>query len=207
MRIPALDANSGPAFTPRTPAKSSKNPVTANNFRAALTSPSGAKFSERPVGATPGQEAKRIAPYPTQASPSDAPSRDFDRTAKRRGPYATHSALEAPGVIERPCFDPLSLLAQAPAASEPARLPEPSPAWLSETIRRIAWGGDRKQGTARVELGAGPYAGSALQVEAQGGALHIELTAPPGVDAASLAQRIEARLEERGLAVASLRVR
>ncbi|HET9930986.1 MAG TPA: hypothetical protein VFQ35_09875 [Polyangiaceae bacterium] len=107
------------------------------------------------------------------------------------------------------CFDPLALLVNPVALQAPAPPQEvsPSPVWVSETIRRIAWGGDRQRGTARVELGAGPYAGSALQVHAEGGALSLEITAPPGVDAGALAARIGARLEERGLRIESVRVR
>jgi hypothetical protein len=104
------------------------------------------------------------------------------------------------------CFEPLALISHPSSAAEQSSA-APSPVWVSETIRRIAWGGDRQRGTARVELGAGPYAGSALQVEANSGTLRVELTAPPGVDANGLAERLEARLEQRGLRIASLRVR
>ncbi|MGC4094703.1 MAG: hypothetical protein QM756_43655 [Polyangiaceae bacterium] len=101
----------------------------------------------------------------------------------------------------------LSLAPSQPTPADSARVWEPSPVWVSETIRRIAWGGDRNRGTARVELGGANYGGTSVQVQVDAGALRVELAAPPGVDASALAERIEARLARRGLNLESLRIR
>ncbi len=62
-------------------------------------------------------------------------------------------------------------------------------------MRRIAWGGDRCSGTARIELGAGRYQGAVILVRTQGRDVSVELALPSGVDGGELAERLHARLE------------
>jgi hypothetical protein len=78
---------------------------------------------------------------------------------------------------------------------------------VGELLRSLAWGGDRRRGTARIELGAGRYGGTTLQVDVVGEGLCIDLEAPPGVDAAALGARLAERFAARGLRVESLTVR
>jgi hypothetical protein len=71
----------------------------------------------------------------------------------------------------------------------------------------VAWGGDRRRATARIELGGAHYAGAAVRIDADGDSLTIELEAPPGVDASELGARLSERFAARGLRVDSLLVR
>jgi hypothetical protein len=87
----------------------------------------------------------------------------------------------------------------APAAeSRAAPLPEQL---ASEIVRTIAWGGDRRRGAARIELGGERFGGTKVTVEVDGDRLRLGLDAPPGVDSFELRQRLTARLERRGLSV------
>lgn len=85
----------------------------------------------------------------------------------------------------------------APAAAGGA-LPE---RLASEIVRSIAWGGDRRRGAARIELGGEQFGGTRLVIEVDGDRLRLSLDAPPGVDADALRARLSARLERRGLHV------
>lgn len=200
MQIGSTKAASPPNSTAPKVAIHSKIPTKSKAFRFLLGSGVATAHSERPVGAAAEGAMKRIAPYPTHRGPTEGLARQSkDGVVKEADP------LDRSGQ----CFDPLALLASPVAFHDaaPSREFSPSPVWVSETIRRIAWGGDRQRGTARIELGAGPYAGSALQVQAEGGALTLEVTAPPGVDATALVEHIGERLRERGLRIESVRVR
>jgi hypothetical protein len=72
---------------------------------------------------------------------------------------------------------------------------------LPALVRRIAWSGDARRGTVRLELGAGALAGATVLIHAEDGRLRVHLRAPAGVDAEAWRSRIEARLARRGLAV------
>ena len=72
---------------------------------------------------------------------------------------------------------------------------------LTSLARRTAWGGDRRRGTARIELSEGALAGATLVVHAEQRAVSVELELPEGVAGAgarSWQQRIAERLEGRG---------
>ncbi|HEY0464239.1 MAG TPA: hypothetical protein VGC79_08525 [Polyangiaceae bacterium] len=71
---------------------------------------------------------------------------------------------------------------------------------LSGLARRAAWGGDRRKGSARIELSEGALAGATLVVHAEQRCVSVELELPPGVVASDWQQRIAGRLEERGFA-------
>jgi hypothetical protein len=93
---------------------------------------------------------------------------------------------------------------QAPAAAAPpvevrarASLEEVLPA----VVRRIAWSGDGRKGSLRLEFGAGALAGGTLVVHADDGRIRVQLSAPPGADASAWKERIVSRLEERKLHV------
>lgn len=78
---------------------------------------------------------------------------------------------------------------------------------VPQLVRRIAWGGDARRGSVRMELGAGELAGATLVVHADGGRVRVELTVPSGADAEAWRDRIERRLAARGLDVAAVDVR
>lgn len=110
---------------------------------------------------------------------------------------------------EAPAIDPLELSLSVPSAlSPPPSLPEAAqagPAWIepmvSEVIRSLAWGGDRRRGAARLAVGGRQFGGTNIVVHAEGNEVSLELAAPAGVDAAELAERLRERLERRGLVV------
>jgi hypothetical protein len=76
-----------------------------------------------------------------------------------------------------------------------------------EVVRSIAWGGDRRRGTARIELGGSRFAGATLVVHADGDRLCVELEVPSGVDADELSERLTRRFAEKGLVLHELNVR
>lgn len=78
---------------------------------------------------------------------------------------------------------------------------------LPALVKKIAWAGDGRKGSVRIELGAGELAGSTLLVHADDGKVRVQLDTPPGVDAAHWKQRIHDKLAARGLDVESVEVR
>jgi hypothetical protein len=96
-----------------------------------------------------------------------------------------------------------SLAAPAVAFAEPRALMLPE-RLVGELVRAIAWGGDRRRGLARIELGGERFAGTRVFVEVQGTAIRLELEPPPGVDGADMAElrsRLVRRFEQRGFSV------
>ncbi len=77
---------------------------------------------------------------------------------------------------------------------------------LPALVRKVAWCGDARSGSVLLELGAGALAGARLLVTAEGGRVHVQLSAPPGVDLAGWRTRITARLAARGLDVTGVDV-
>jgi hypothetical protein len=77
---------------------------------------------------------------------------------------------------------------------------------FEEAVRRVAWGGDRRRGVARIELG-GKYAGTSIVVRGDGRDLAVRVEVARGSDAGDLPARLVERLEARGLRVIELEVR
>jgi hypothetical protein len=77
---------------------------------------------------------------------------------------------------------------------------------VEEVVRRIAWGGDRRRGVARIELG-GEHLGTAIVVEGEGRALTLSVELPPGARVTELPERLAERLRARGLEVTHVEVR
>ena len=70
---------------------------------------------------------------------------------------------------------------------------------INGLARRVAWGGDRRKGSARIELSEGPLAGATLIVHTEQRSVTVELELPASGGAAGVwQQRILDRLEERG---------
>jgi len=72
---------------------------------------------------------------------------------------------------------------------------------LPSLVRRVAWSGDGRRGTVRLELGAGEMAGATLLVHVDDGRVRVHLSGPPGVDLGGWRERIADRLAARGLEV------
>jgi hypothetical protein len=79
-------------------------------------------------------------------------------------------------------------------------------ALAAEVLHRVAWGGDRRRGVARLELG-GELSGVVLVVRGEGREVALELSLPAGHQADALPERLCARLAARGLLVRELVVR
>ena len=71
---------------------------------------------------------------------------------------------------------------------------------LTGLARRAAWGGDRRRGSARIELSEGALAGATLVVHTDQRNVSVELELPPGTAAHGWQERIAERLEARGFA-------
>ena len=122
-----------------------------------------------------------------------------------------------------PEIDPLELSLSAPCGAVPlppitpagGSVPESAPAMrglvteaavIEEVVRRISWGGDRRRGAARIELG-GALAGTTIVVQGEGRSVALDIELAPGTDPAGLPARLTARLAARGLEVRSVDVR
>jgi hypothetical protein len=87
------------------------------------------------------------------------------------------------------------------AGDPPAALPlrEDLQNLITGLARRVAWGGDRRKGSARIELSVGPLAGATLIVHAEQRTVTVELELAPGSSlTADWQQRILERLNARG---------
>ena len=95
----------------------------------------------------------------------------------------------------------------SPVAGPPPTLPlQLLEKGLGRWVRRVSWGGDRQQGTARLELG-GDLDGAVVLLHADEAGLDVELDLPPEVDAGVWVERLRARLLARGLTIRSLECR
>ncbi len=151
----------------------------------------------------PGQPQPTAQPH---GAKDDEPllGRRHDRRDDDLDPRARHAAQLAPPAYVTPLAQPAPPPpADAPAAAQAhASLEELLPA----LVRRVAWSGDGKRGTVRMELGAGELAGATLLVSSDAGRVRVELNAPPGTDVTAWKDRLRARLESRGLSIESLEV-
>jgi hypothetical protein len=98
---------------------------------------------------------------------------------------------------------PSSLVQPDPAppfAEAPMRVHADLQGLLAGLARRAAWGGDRRKGSARIELSEGALAGATLVVHTEQRSVSVELELPAGVAALGLQERLVERLEARGFA-------
>jgi hypothetical protein len=105
----------------------------------------------------------------------------------------------APGVVP-----PLAAAAAPAAGAVGTSIAELSA--IEEAVRRVAWGGDRRRGVARIELG-GEHTGSAIVVHGEGRSVALSLESVAGARTAELAERLLERLRARGLDVTGVDVR
>jgi hypothetical protein len=167
--------------------------------------PAGPMFSNvlRPpplVLAKPGmpsatQTATPHVPPSKGEKPMSTKDDDLDPMARRAAQLAPPVQLGPPIAVEQP-----SAIVDTQAR---VSLEEILPA----LVRKIAWAGDGKRGSVRIELGAGELAGSTLLVHADDGKVRVELSVPPGVDSNAWRDRIHEKLTARGLDVESVEVR
>ncbi len=91
--------------------------------------------------------------------------------------------------------------AGTPSAGADARARTSLEELLPALVRKVAWSGDGRRGTVRLELGSGGMAGAEILVESDEGRVRVQLRAPAGVDAAAWRARVTGRLQARGLHV------
>jgi hypothetical protein len=126
--------------------------------------------------------------------------------------------VEEPDEPEPRVIDPLELALSNPpvGASHLPGVGTPGPdlqrsGWIdpsvAEVLRAVAWGGDRRRGAARLELGGSRFGGTSVVVHAEGREVTLELDGPRHSDAAELGARLKERLEKRGLVVRALTFR
>ena len=77
---------------------------------------------------------------------------------------------------------------------------------LPALVRKVAWSGDGRRGTVRLELGSGGMAGAEVIVESDEGRVRVQLRAPDGVDGDAWRRRVSLRLAARGLHVEDVQV-
>jgi len=100
-----------------------------------------------------------------------------------------------------PGITPQVVAAQPSPAPATLPLREDLQNLLTGLARRVAWGGDRRKGSARIELSEGVLAGATLVVHAEQRSVSVEIELPRGNSAGQgLQQRILDRLEGRGFA-------
>jgi hypothetical protein len=104
-------------------------------------------------------------------------------------------------------IDPLELSLARPLGFSPRDPVKPAApmadaltvAWIERAVERLSFGGDRRTGIARIELG-GSWTGAVLVVRASGREVRLELELAGRHGGAALAERLAARLRARGLA-------
>ena len=147
--------------------------------------------------------AATLATQALVASQALATRRGAESSAPSRGsradpldPATRQVAQLAPPVATAPVATPAHVDAPVLARAQ-ASLEDVLPA----IVRRIAWAGDGRKGSLRLEFGAGALAGGTLVVHAEDGRVKVELRAPVGTDAVAWRDRIAARLEEKRIRV------
>jgi hypothetical protein len=75
-----------------------------------------------------------------------------------------------------------------------------------DVVRRVLWGGDKRRGTACIELG-GILSGTLITVEGEGREVSVGIALPPGAELGELPARLRQRLARRGVVLRSLEVR
>ena len=158
--------------------------------------------------------------------PDAAPSAGKDSLPARPADAHGNPAIDDP--VERPTAGDADLLAPAGWALEPmvrvlsapspatlaaSARPEPAPCLmpldvlLNRLVRRVAWGGDGRRSTVRLEVGAGALEGAVIVVEAVQGDVTVDVDLPPGERAEQWKQRLVRRLNASNVKVSQISVR
>jgi hypothetical protein len=124
-----------------------------------------------------------------------AAASDRDEPGSAVDPMALSLANALPSAM--PPGEPTNTLHSVTAPQGPGAI---DAVLAAEVLQRVAWGGDRRRGVARLELG-GEFAGAVVVVRSEGGEVALDLTLPTNLQGADLAERLSARLVARGLVV------
>lgn len=153
------------------------------------------------------------SPIPSQTASEEAPSHPLGQAHRETPPplEGTDEREDAsPGAMLDPMFCqlavncvPSGIVQQdpaSPATPMTSLMPEDLQSLVTGLARRVAWGGDRRRGSARIELSEGILAGATLVVHTERRTVSVELELPPGAVDHGWQQRITSRLERRGFA-------
>lgn len=135
---------------------------------------------------------------PRDRNPPDDPLDPFHR---RRQPLSPQEALGNTSAAAGPHFfvAPQALGEASPGVAVETHAKASLEDLLPALVRRVAWSGDGRRGTMRLEIGAGALRGATLVVHAEGGRVRVQLDAPGGLDADEWRERITRRLARRGI--------
>lgn len=178
----------------------------ASRFRALLGLPGAtARAATGPqvgyegvVGIVPGQTLSGSGAADRLANPRPAgegPGSELDPLVRSLALPLLGAATPA-GMMHSPGASPAC--ASAPAASAETAL-------LEAVVERIAWGGDRRRGVARIELG-GALAGTSIVVHGEGREVALRIELGRDADARTLPERLTSRLRARGLTITEVEV-
>lgn len=164
----------------------------------------GALLRGHPSATEPDSREGRHGPRGGASPPTEGPEHG---PRKLRGAALEDAAIDsaarqAAHLGPPPGVAPLSApLAPTVAEAVTARARTSLEDLLPALVRRVAWSGDGRRGAVHLELGAGPLAGGKLLIQADGGRVRVQLSAPEGASVEGWRERIAGRLEARGLVV------
>lgn len=165
------------------------------------------------LAAEPGARVLFRGP-PAEFAPGARPQGDLEPAVP--GPYLPRRSGAGGAEALEEALDPLSRSLAGPFIAVPApgapAVAAPGPvaaaagnavadfAAIEDAVRRVAWGGDRRRGVARIELG-GEHAGTAIVVHGEGRSVGLTVHGAAGAATGELAERLLERLRARGLDV------
>jgi len=159
-----------------------------------------------PAGMASGPSALG-ALHPTRGLDRRDTSPGDDRRPRDARPDPLDPATRHAAQLLPPLLPPAPSTTVAPPATTDVHARASLEAILPELVRRIAWAGDGRRGSVRLELGGGALAGGTVMVHADGGRVRVELDAPAGVDVDAWRGRLHERLARRGVDVEEVLVR
>jgi hypothetical protein len=149
-------------------------------------------------------------PPPPEETPLATPQGDTPRRPSRPDPLdpsARHAAQMAPPMLSMSAVDSTTSAGGAAAPPPDVMANVALETLLPELVRKVAWSGDGKRGSMRLELGKGALAGGVVTVHADEGRVRVVVDAPVGTDTAAWKQKLESRLAARGVDVEDLEVK
>ena len=207
-----------PARAPDPAARPVSRTVPDNSIRTAPSVSFRSLFLKLPMTANPAQRptlghahsaaAQTGAEVPV-ARGHGRPSRDLEHSGDSGGSEARaeRGAVLDPLLCQMAVQSGIAPAAGQAVHSASAALPlrDDLQNLLTGLARRVAWGGDRRKGSARIELSEGALAGATLVVHTEQRSVSVELELPAGAPGSGLEERLRERLEARGFS-ASVRV-
>jgi hypothetical protein len=147
----------------------------------------------------------QMPPPVTVALPRMIPPQEADRRHRPSVGTDVDPMTQKMAQLAPPVATSTHMVAEAAAPEVRARMSLED--LVPQLVKQIAWSGDARRGTVRMELGGGELAGSTLTVSAENGRVAVKLEVPSGTDAKAWQERLEERLAARGISLDSVEVR